>query len=116
MSNFIQENSNKTKKTENRKVIIGPGQKSKQSVPATVPQPKSEDPNKDFFSLDLLGGSTSENTSTQQNNGQTNQGGNFSFEDMLGFGGQAGEKKERSNSNNNFLIWSQCDIRYSIWS
>ena len=105
MSNFIQENSSKTKKTENKKVIIGPGQKAKQSVGPTVHQSKTEDPNSDFLSLDLLGGSTSNNTNEQPNNSQQGQGGNFSFDDMLGgFGVQGGEKKERSNSNNNFLI------------
>ena len=104
MSNFIQENSNKTKKTENKKVIIGPGQKSKPNIGPTVHQPKTEDPNNDFLSLDLLGG-TSQNTYEQTNVNQQDQGGSFSFDDMLGgFGGNTSEKKERTNSNNNFLI------------
>ena len=50
MSNFIQQNVTKPKKTENKKVIIGPGQ-MKQKAPVEKKQPN----NSDFLVLDLLG-------------------------------------------------------------
>ena len=55
MSNFLQKNSNPNKaKTENKRVIIGPGQ-SKPKVP--VSEPKVENMNNELLGLDLLGSS-----------------------------------------------------------
>ena len=51
MSNFLQSNSSKTKKTDNKKVIIGPGQKKGPAVAK-----KEQNPN-DLLGMDLLGSS-----------------------------------------------------------
>ena len=102
MSNFIQENVNisKSKKVENKKVIIGPGMVKQK--PAVVAQAQQSN---DFLSLDLLGGSTPAQLPIPQTN-QTSQG-QLSFEDMMGginLNGSSPSPSSNSNPNSNFLI------------
>lgn len=102
MSNFIQENVNisKSKKVENKKVIIGPGMVKQK--PAVVAQAQQSN---DFLSLDLLGGSTPAQLPIPQTN-QTSQG-QLSFEDMMGginLNGSSPSPGSNSSPNSNFLI------------
>lgn len=80
MSNFIQENVNtsKPKKSDNKKVIIGPGM-AKQKQPVPPPESKPQNSDAEFFSLDLLGGSSQAQPTAGQNLLQGGQG-QLSFE------------------------------------
>ena len=75
MKNFIDSNANKVKKPENKKVIIGPGQKKGPTVNKNV---ESNEMN-DFFSLDLLGSGNQPQPASQSMNEQANI-----FDDVLG--------------------------------
>lgn len=107
MSSFIQENvsTNKPKKSDNKKVIIGPGMsKQKQAVPAAETKPQINDA--DFLSLDLLGGSQTQPTATNGQNLLQGGQGQMSFEDMLGgINLSSNGSKQQSQANVNFLIW-----------
>jgi hypothetical protein len=105
IGNFIQSNANKGKKTDNKKVIIGPGQaKQKAAVE------KTSEANNDFLSLDILGsGSMAVPTAKPHEevnllNGSV-QGNQLSYDEMLGgFNFDNSKTVPQPSANTNDLI------------